>query len=490
MHGDWNGCGGLVKVGRSAPLIGRNLALAWLVSAAAAAAPADDVAVARRGPFEVVLELDGVFEPVAATVVAARLESWSQPLEVLEVVPHGAEVEAGAVLCRFDVEKIDRMLDDLCVEMAVGAQALELARQELAAAEALRPLDLAEAERESRIAAEDRARFLALGRSLAEDSARFSARSARQRLTYAREELGQLERMYKDKDLTEETEEMILQRTRFDVEQAEFGLRRATVETEESLDLHVPRRAEALEQGAAKAALQLAKVQATLPLELERKRLSIAKLEHDRKRSLRTAEELGRDRERATLRAAERGVVYHGRMTEGSWSSAGAAAKAVVGQAVPPGDLAFTVVGGGPARFRAKVPEKDLHLLRQGLAGRVAATGYPDATAAATLEAAAAPVPRGGGFDAVVTVAGGPDGPRLVPGMTGRARFVIRPQADAVTVPEAAVFRTGVADRVVYVVPEEGEPERRPVTIGLTSGGRTEILEGVAAGDRVRTTKP
>jgi multidrug efflux pump subunit AcrA (membrane-fusion protein) len=74
--------------------------------------------------------------------------------------------------------------------------------------------------------------------------------------------------------------------------------------------------------------------------------------------------------------------------------------------------------------------------------------------------------------------------------MTGRARFVIRPQADAVTVPEAAVFRTGVADRVVYVVPEEGEPERRPVTIGLTSGGRTEILEGVAAGDRVRTTKP
>jgi Cu(I)/Ag(I) efflux system membrane fusion protein len=74
--------------------------------------------------------------------------------------------------------------------------------------------------------------------------------------------------------------------------------------------------------------------------------------------------------------------------------------------------------------------------------------------------------------------------------MTGRSRFVIRGRADAVTVPAAAVFREGLAERVVYVARDEGDPERRVVKVGLTSGGRTEILEGVAAGDRVRTTKP
>jgi multidrug resistance efflux pump len=473
-----------VKAGRAAVCGG------LVAVAAAAAPPADDVVPARRGPFEVVLELEGGFEPAAATLVTARPESWSQPLEILEVVPHGAAVEAGAVLCRFDVEKIDRALEDLRVELAVTAQGLEIARQELAAAEALRPLDLADAERESRIAAEDQARFLALGRSLAEDTARFAARAARQRLTYAREELTQLERMYKDKDLTEETEEMILQRTRFDVEQAEFGLRRTTTESEETLELDVPRQAEALDQGAAKAALRLAKARTMLPLELERRRLAIAKLEHDRGRSLRTVEELGRDRERATLRAAAAGIVYHGRMTDGGWSSAGPAAKAVVGQAAPLGELAFTVVGPGPLRFRAKVPEPDLHQIRPGLAGRVVATGFPDAAAEATLAAAAAPVPRGGGFDAVFTVAGGPAPAVWLPGMTGRGRFVIRGRADAVTVPAAAVFREGLAERVVYVARDEGDPERRVVKVGLTSGGRTEILEGVAAGDRVRTTKP
>jgi multidrug resistance efflux pump len=443
--------------------------------AASAAAPTDDVVAARRGPFEVVLDLEGGFEPAASTLVTVRPEGWSQPLEILEVAPHGAAVEAGAVLCRFDVEKIDRALEDLRVELAVTMQALEIARQELAAAEALRPLDLAEAERENRVAVEDRARFLALGRSLAEDTARFAARAARQRLTYAREELGQLERMYQDKDLTEETEEMILQRTRFDVEQAEFGLRRTTAETEETLELDV---------------LRLAKVRATLPLELERRRLAIAKLEHDHGRSRRTVEELGRDRERATLRAAAAGIVYHGRMTDGGWSSAGPVAKAVVGQAVPLGELAFTVVAPGPLRFRAKVPESELHLIRPGLAGRVAATGFPDVFGEATLAAAAAPVPKGGGFDAVFTIAFAPATATWLPGMTGRSRFVIRGRADAVTVPAAAVFREGLADRVVYVARDEGDPERRLVKVGLTSGGRTEILEGVAAGDRVRTTKP
>jgi multidrug efflux pump subunit AcrA (membrane-fusion protein) len=476
----------LAKPGRAA--VGGCLVAAAV--AASAAAPTDDVVAARRGPFEVVLDLEGGFEPAGSTLVTVRPESWSQPLEILEVAPHGAAVEAGAVLCRFDVEKIDRALEDLRVELAVTMQALEIARQELAAAEALRPLDLAEAERENRVAVEDRARFLALGRSLAEDTARFAARAARQRLTYAREELGQLERMYQDKDLTEETEEMILQRTRFDVEQAEFGLRRTTAETEETLELDVPRRAEALDQGAEKAALRLAKVRATLPLELERRRLAIAKLEHDHGRSRRTVEELGRDRERATLRAAAAGIVYHGRMTDGGWSSAGPVAKAVVGQAVPLGELAFTVVAPGPLRFRAKVPESELHLIRPGLAGRVAATGFPDVFGEATLAAAAAPVPKGGGFDAVFTIAFAPATATWLPGMTGRSRFVIRGRADAVTVPAAAVFREGLADRVVYVARDEGDPERRLVKVGLTSGGRTEILEGVAAGDRVRTTKP
>jgi len=42
----------------------------------------------------------------------------------------------------------------------------------------------------------------------------------------------------------------------------------------------------------------------------------------------------------------------------------------------------------------------------------------------------------------------------------------------------------------VFVIGEDGKPVKRPVKTGLSSGGRIEIVEGLAAGDRVRTTKP
>ena len=132
--------------------------------------PAADTVVAERGPFESAVTAKGAFEPVEFTVIEFRPESWGQPLEIRRVVPHGAVVNAGDPVVEFDSEKLERAIVDLKVDLAVGEKAVE--------------------------------------------QARFTVRAAEERLKYAGEELEQLERMYKDKDLTEETEEMILQRTR------------------------------------------------------------------------------------------------------------------------------------------------------------------------------------------------------------------------------------------------------------------------------------
>ena len=283
---------------------------------------------------------------------------------------------------------------------------------------------------------------------------------------------------------------MILQRTRFDVTAAEQFLRNASVNAEDSLTLDLPRRAVELERAAKKAALGLEKVRGTLPLQLEQKRLGVAKLEHDRRNALRRLAELRGDRGLATVQAPRAGTVYHGRLQDGAWTTAAVAAKAIVGNVVPLGDLVFTVVGAGPLRFRARVEEKDLHLVANGFAGRVTPAGYPDLQIPATLEPGFAPVPKDGKYDASFTVTLPAAGPALAAGMTGTARFVVRSRPDALTLPEAAVFRDADGTRVVYVEREGEAFEKRAVKAGLTSGGRTEILEGLAAGDRVRTSKP
>ena len=450
---------------------------------------AADTAAAERGPFESAVTAKGAFEPVEYAVVEFRPDSWAQPLEIRRVVPHGALVNAGDPLVEFDTEKLDRAIADLKVDLALGEKALEIARKELPAAEALHPLEMAEAERQAKVAAEDLARFLAVDKAATEEQSRFTVRAAEERLKYAREELGQLERMYKDKDLTEETEEMILQRTRFDVVQAEQSLKRIMENSEETLLLGIPRRENEARRAAEKAAIALEKAKATLPMQLAQKRLALAKQEHERAESLRRLSELEADRAAATLRSPRAGMVYYGRFREGTWSTAAVAAKAVVGQPTPPGELDFTVLDPARLQFRAKLEEKDLHLLATGLAGRVEPIGYPDADVPVTL-GPFLPVPRDAGFEGVFAVAAPEGGPKLLPGMTGSVRCVVAKRPEAVTVPSGCVFRDDDGSRHVFMVGADGKPMKKPVKAGLSSGGRTEILEGLAAGDRVRTSKP
>jgi multidrug efflux pump subunit AcrA (membrane-fusion protein) len=450
---------------------------------------AADTAVAERGPFESAVSAKGAFEPVEYAVVEFRPESWAQPLEIKRVAPHGAMVNAGDPLVEFDAEKLDRAIADLKVDLAVGEKALEIVRKEVAAAESLHPIELAEAERQARVAAEDMARFLAVDRVAAEEQARFTVRAAEERLKYAREELEQLERMYKDKDLTEETEEMILQRTRFDVVQAEQSLKRIMENSEETLLLGIPRRELEVRRAAEKGAITLEKAKATLPMQLIQKKLALAKQEHERAESRRRLAELEADRAAATLRSPRAGMVYYGRFREGTWSTAAVAAKVIVGQPALPAELDFTVLDPARLQFRAKIEEKDLHLLATGLAGRIEPTGYPEADVPATL-GPFLPVPRDAVFEGVFAVAAREGGPKLLPGMTGSVRCVVAKRPEAVTVPSGCVFRDDDGSRYVFAIDGDGKPAKKPVKAGLASGGRTEILEGLAAGDRVRTSKP
>ena len=445
---------------------------------------------AEKGRFEVTLEAKGDFEPVDSVVVQLKPDQWTQALEIVRVLPHGSRVNAGDPIVEFDTEKLDRAIADLEIDLALGEKSLEIARRDLPVSEALEPLELASTERDAKTATEDLARFLALGRAQAEEFARFRLRSSEQQLKYSKEELRQLEKMYRDKDLTEETEEMILQRTRFEVESAELNLKRAAVGTETELQFDIPRKEATLREAAEKATLAAEKARGTSGLALEQKRLTLAKSERDRAEALRKMRDLRQDRAGMPLKAPRAGILYMGRLHDGAWNTAAVAAKAAVGQAVQAGDMVFTVVDPDRVVFHAKIDEKDLHLLAPGLAGRVELTGRPDDEVAVTLDSATV-VPRDGKLDArfAVTAPAGPSRP--LPAMTGTAKLRVHSRPDAITLPASAVFRDEDGKKVVWL-PGAGAapPAKRVVKTGRTSGGRTEILDGVAAGEAVLANRP
>jgi len=73
---------------------------------------------------------------------------------------------------------------------------------------------------------------------------------------------------------------------------------------------------------------------------------------------------------------------------------------------------------------------------------------------------------------------------KLRPGLFARVATVVDERPDSLLVPEAAV----VYDRLgsfVWRVDEERRAQRRPVSLGLRVDGRVEVVDGLAAGDRV-----
>lgn len=72
----------------------------------------------------------------------------------------------------------------------------------------------------------------------------------------------------------------------------------------------------------------------------------------------------------------------------------------------------------------------------------------------------------------------------LIPGMYAYVSFPVREKKDALAVPIQALSRTGTK-ALAYCVNSNDQIEIRPVTIGIETRSRIEILSGLAEGDRV-----
>ncbi len=274
--------------------------------------------------------------------------------------------------------------------------------------------------------------------------------------------------------------------------------RRRSCQRDRTLKVRLPREDQRVRENAVKQAIELARARALLPLNLNQKRLALAKLKHDRDKGAEKLAELKSDRDAMTIRAPADGLVYYGRPERGQWSSASAAAQKLhKGGIIPPDEVFITVVAPRPIEIRATVEEKDLAALNRPteLKGRATPASDPDLHLSAWL-AGIVTVPREAGkFDAVIDVELADDKTAIKPGLACSVKFTTYRKDSALTVPSGAVFEDDLADTPSHYVylsraDQDGKYPRRTVKTGKTASGKTEILEGLAEGDEVLASKP
>jgi len=273
----------------------------------------------EKGPLTAAVTLKGLTEAKHAAELSVRLKAWSGPLLVAKAVAHGTAVKAGEVLIEFDTDKIDHALRDARQERDLAELNIRQAEEELPVLERQLPIDLAAAERGDTQAREDLKRFTDIEKPFALLAADFELRVVNYYLEDAKDELKQLQKMYRNKDLTEETEEIILKRYRQRVEQMEFYVKQEKLLIEKILKVDLPRREQTVIENAAKAALNLEKSRNVQPLTVRQKALALAKLRYDNDRAKERLRELEQDRAAMTVKAAADGLAYHGRYVRGQW---------------------------------------------------------------------------------------------------------------------------------------------------------------------------
>ncbi len=455
----------------------------------------------KKGPFKVELSLDGTFESKRNTEVSLSPETWAD-FSVETAVDQGTKVKAGDTLIQFDAKKIDEQIKDQEAGRKLADLALDQLASEIRIAEQAMPLDLKAAERTNRLAEADLNQFLTQDRDLSQKEAEFTVKMYGNYLDYAKEELKQLEKMYKADDLTEDTEEIILKRTRDQVEQMTFYNDLAKIMRDRTMKIELPRREEMLKDYVSRAALALQKARTTLPTSLDKQRLELERQKFDRSKAADKLSKLQHDRELMKISAPADGVVYYGNWTRGQWSGGSTvAARLRKGGRVSPDEVIMTIVDPDSLFVRATVPEKDLWQLKRGLTGTVTPTADGEERLPASLDEFNT-TPNAEGKYTVTLLADmarlPKDYPDPAPGMNCKVKLTAYSSDTALTLPAKALQTDKQNEEQNYVwLPDQrgiGAPDDKPVRKNVKVGRRAtdtvEILEGLSAGDKVLREAP
>ncbi|MDP7106780.1 MAG: hypothetical protein QGH41_06855, partial [Roseibacillus sp.] len=184
----------------------------------------------EKKPFKATVSLDGVFLPDKVHPLKIDPKVWAD-FTIKELVGQGSPVKKGAPVVVLDTKAIDRQLADDTDTTSLRKMTLGVGELDLANLEKTTPWQLEAAGRAYERAKDDHEYFVEVARPLQEESTERSLQSAERYLESATEELNQLLKMYKEDDLTEETEEIILKRQRYAVESAEFRLKSVKLST-------------------------------------------------------------------------------------------------------------------------------------------------------------------------------------------------------------------------------------------------------------------
>ncbi|WP_342190323.1 HlyD family efflux transporter periplasmic adaptor subunit [Stieleria varia] len=349
------------------------------------------------------VKIPGVFEAVQSTELSVDNEHLTT-LELSKIVPHGTTVKKGQPVVWFKTEDLDKQLDKAESDLKLAELAMQ--SEEFSYKQFLKTqeLDKQAAKRARDEARNDYDHFVKteLERDIA--SAHQNLKSNEFSVESAEEELQQLQQMYDEDDLTEESEEIVLRRAKFTAESALFRLEDAKIRTQRSIDVLIPRTEISRKDSLDRAMMTYDRAMHDLDNARRKRDIEIANKRDELSEQRKKFTEMRAERAGVVIKAPHDGIVLHGELTRGvlpakpvSWEPD---AKVNAGQTIA------TLVTTGKLVIRVDLPEEHVALVTPGTQAKVVAKAFPDCKLSGKVRSVAAVPYAPGKYDCVVNVSG------------------------------------------------------------------------------------
>ncbi len=428
--------------------------------------------------FTVETELTGVIESTTTMPVSVDLKRWSD-MRIVSVVPHGTEVKKGDVLVEFDTDKLRKKIRELKLELPEKEADLRTSEMELSKLEETTPILREKARKAKTEAEEDLAYFNEVSRPMRERDVEEDIESTKNYLAYAEEELAQLKKMYERDDLTEETEEIILQRQQNTVDSYKWMLEQTTERGRRTLETSIPREHEELVTAVELREIEWKTDKKNFDESLEKKRLEIEKKRRDMEEAILSLKEHEEDLSEMKVLSPMDGIVYYGMAQRGKWTTAATLdRKLIPGQAATMREVMMTIVDPSDVQLRAAVKDDQLRDLTSGKTGTAKLKWNPDTELNVKVESVSYVPFADNTFDAILSISDVDVAIPLMPGMEATAKVESYSKKNAIAVPVEAVKKEGDIETVTL-----RGGKKREVETGRRNKKKVEIEKGLEAGE-------
>ena len=297
--------------------------------------------------------------------LAVKSKYWSS-WEIEKIVENGSKVTKGDVLVSFKADSLKDTIAKSARELEVQKKNLGIQKKKLADLQVTAKKELRLASIKNDVARKSLEIYEDTGRSQFLTNLKNDVKDMEKNLKYQEAELSQLEKMYKEDSLAEESEEIVLERQRDTVARAKryVEMRERTLEGTMALKLPLSDFNKEYAALQAKSAYENAQLQWSASLLSEKNKMILA--EKSLAKSVKRHENLKTAVDSLSIKAPANGVCYMGDFKDGKWSTS-FTKELKVGDKVSSGKPFITFVGDNIDRVQLKVSLMDNKYFGKGV---------------------------------------------------------------------------------------------------------------------------